>query len=1072
MGTENWYQVKEILELAIGQPPDQRERFLAEKCSGDAVLRSKIDSLISSYERVGSFMEDGAIGDVAEMITGNGNDLRPGDRLTRYEIVKTLGEGGMGKVYLANDVDLDRKVALKVLRDDLWWYRQARQRLIREARAAARLDHPNICAIYEIVDTEDRSFIVMQYIEGETLGAALVRKRFSIAESVAIAIQIAAALEEAHSRQIIHRDIKPANVVINEKDQIKVLDFGLAKFIEPQREEEFAKGLSSSGAVMGTVPYMSPEQLRGKLIDGRSDIFSFGALFYEILSGRQAFSKDNNAEAITAILHEEPDLSILPTKFQPFVRKTLMKDRSERYQTAGDLLRDLRELSKDTAEITEPHNVFSNWFGAKSALNTAFERIFSSGTRRTADTPRQYHRWKNSDSDARTVRQTEPISESKVTSPQTTSFRRPAIFIFGILVLILAGTLILLLRPSITSGDPHSFDALKPVQVLSWKSGASSIYSDYRASHNGKMIAYSSTEGGPNEGIYVSQASASSAVRVTKDEWKNHSPIWSPDDQNLAFASVRNGNFGIYTSNFLGGETSLLKDVGEGSLMLVHWSKDGSSISYEFNGNLYKLDIATRETSKVTNFPSSRAIERNFDVSSDETAVVYVDKNGEQPDLFVQPLTGGEPIRLTNDNDKEIRPRWHADGKRILYSGLRDNHYQINVAYLDGREPEQITRGDSDYELMDVSPDNNRIFYLSRQDRSDVWGVKVGGGEESPIASEAECEFWPTISPDGKSIAYQTNSSPHPALYFGESRISESTIVVRSMDNPASKRSINGYDPRWLSDGRRIAFLRPLGGDKKNALWTLDTVSGDEKTIIEFGVTSPSNAVLPYNRSLVSEFSWSPVNEKVAYPFRQSGISNILIKSADGNDATNLSANTDPNVTCNSPIWSRDGKRLAYLSIMRLPGDQRSTSYVWIAEQGKPKAVYSAGGTLRMLGWSEAGEVLFEATDTIMKASPMNVKLVGVTLNGASHSITTFKNIYPISMTLSADGRSAAFTAREDNRDNIWIADIAAGGLKKITSNGDPKLFYGSLTWSPDGKNIFFDKQDEIITISMFENFK
>src|ERR1700681_1671576 len=233
-----------------------------------------------------------------------------GQTISHYLIIGKLGSGGMGEVYLAEDQRLSRKVAIKFLPADVATDERARQRLLKEAKTAATLDHPNICAIYEVGQDDGHSFIVLQYIEGETLAGRLKRQLPDLREALAIAAQVADALNEAHARGIIHRDIKPENIMLTTRGQVKVLDFGLAKTLRdrgiPESDAQTGSMLSVPGMVMGTAPYMSPEQVRGEELDGRSDIFSFGTLLYEMLSGRRPFAAKSTAEVISAILTVQP----------------------------------------------------------------------------------------------------------------------------------------------------------------------------------------------------------------------------------------------------------------------------------------------------------------------------------------------------------------------------------------------------------------------------------------------------------------------------------------------------------------------------------------------------------------------------------------------------------------------------------------------------------------------------------------------------------------------------------------------------------------------------------------------
>jgi tetratricopeptide (TPR) repeat protein/predicted Ser/Thr protein kinase len=280
-----------------------------------------------------------------------------GQTISHYLIIGKLGSGGMGEVYLAEDQQLSRRVAIKFLPADVATDERARQRLLREAKTAATLDHPNICAIYEVGQDDGHSFIVLQYIEGETLASRLKRQRPDLREALAIAAQVADALNEAHARGIIHRDIKPENIMLTTRGQVKVLDFGLAKTLRdrgiPESDAQTGSMLSVPGMVMGTAPYMSPEQVRGEELDGRSDIFSFGTLLYEMLSGRRPFAAKSTAEVISAILTVEPPpisrsgASPTGSGEDRLIRKCLEKDAGLRYQAMGDLISDLEQIRRE-----------------------------------------------------------------------------------------------------------------------------------------------------------------------------------------------------------------------------------------------------------------------------------------------------------------------------------------------------------------------------------------------------------------------------------------------------------------------------------------------------------------------------------------------------------------------------------------------------------------------------------------------------------------------------------------------------------------------------------------------------
>jgi tRNA A-37 threonylcarbamoyl transferase component Bud32/tetratricopeptide (TPR) repeat protein len=361
----NLQQIEEMFHRAMEVRPEERAGYLDSACSDDNDLREEVDSLISAYESNSGMFDEAAVTLAMRVLGSTSADSMKGKEVGPYKILSLLGQGGMGAVYLAENRRVNKKVALKFLSAEFFEDNWGKRQLIKEAQAVAMLDHPNICAVYDFEEVDDHSFIVMQYIEGQTLADLIRKKSVKPGQYVSLAQQIANALAAAHAHGIIHRDIKPRNIMVTPSEQVKVLDFGLAKTMQKSLEEESISQLSRDGLLVGTVAYMSPEQLRGEKLDYRSDIFSLGTVLYEMGCGKNPFAhktnskgSKSNAEVISAIMAEEPQslrqvALNCPKGFDHVVDKCLKKDRAERYQSAAELLIDLEDVQKGV--VLQPH---------------------------------------------------------------------------------------------------------------------------------------------------------------------------------------------------------------------------------------------------------------------------------------------------------------------------------------------------------------------------------------------------------------------------------------------------------------------------------------------------------------------------------------------------------------------------------------------------------------------------------------------------------------------------------------------------------------------------------------------
>ena len=629
-----------------------------------------------------------------------------GTQLGPYEILSPLGAGGMGEVYRARDSRLARDVAIKVLPKAFATSLDRLRRFEREVRVTGSLNHPNIVAVHDVGTHEGAPFVVYELLEGKTLRAWLEGPSRSAARRCAeFALQMARGLAAAHERGIVHRDLKPENLFVTADGRLKILDFGLAKTDEPDAPPgpgAAAPQLSSQptvpwqtdpGTRLGTAAYMSPEQVRGAAVDHRSDIFSFGAVLYEMLAGRAAFRKATTSETLVAILAEDPpDLSEaghpLPPALQTLVRRCLEKDPAERFQSAKDVAFALETLQSG---------------GDSGSLSGA--------------------------------------------SGQGVARRRRRALLLGGVGLVALGTLAVL-RVSVQSG-PGSLPKWKPRQLTSdpgWEA-------EPALSPDGGLVAYSSNRAG-NADIWVVDAGGGAPLRLTDDAASDRFPAWFPDGGSLAFVSDRLGPDAIWKVPRLGGSAVLLVPDAEDPAVSpdgkrIAFARRGPSGRLRITvAELADVSRATVLTGDVDGVWEHR----HPAWSPDGTTLCYADLR----DLWLVSARGGRPKRLTADQSKDDNPAWSADGRHVYFSSRREGTLALWRISASGGTPLRMTFGTGPEGEPRLSRDGARLAYSTRTIRTDIVLLDLRSQERHEVPGLVEVST-PAIAPDGRHVVFSSD---------------------------------------------------------------------------------------------------------------------------------------------------------------------------------------------------------------------------------------------------------------------------------------------------------------------------
>ena len=827
MKSSRWKQIESLYHTTLQLNTADRDDFLTKACAGDESLRQEILSLLSCTDVNDSFLEEPVL-NLGLAMLGIRRETLIGENVDRYRLLKQIGRGGMGEVYLAHDPRLNRRVALKLLPTSIMGEQERVLRFEQEARAASAISHPNVAHVYEIGEGQGRHYITMEYVEGKTLRQILKQGALDINKTLDITIQVLAALSAAHKSGVIHRDIKPENIMLRDDGYVKVLDFGLAKLADNDSAliEIEAQSLYSlhtePGLLMGTSHYMSPEQIRRHPVDVRTDLWSVGVMLYEMLSGQRPFHGQAAHEVIIDILEREPEplsnkMPELPLTLQYFVLKALRKQLSERYQTVEMMLADLRQIVR---QLEHSQNATTPIPAALHPSALTYERP-DYATAEPLDPSTGEHAPLNANLE---------LPTHTPTNIPTSAWRRfhpvpgRQVFWVGLPLLITLVFYLAFLYGS--SGELQS----KNFNLQFKRLTMSGSLSDIVISPDGQYVASVVTEEG-KQAIHITELATSSDLRIVSPSDRGYSGLsFSPDGNYIYYLENQTETGALYrVSKLGGGQRKILNNINTP----VTFSPDGKQIAFvRFNipGNTLDIvishadgtdeqTVASRTRKDIDVFPvDMNGVGPAWSPDGKVLACVTINRsrNPHEMNLEVLDVASRTSRRLNFTPWYDIsRISWLADGSGLVMAAAESLNvpWQLALVSFPKGEVRKLTNDPNNYTRISTTLDSATFLTLNVEENSSIWLTSLDNKQFAPFnvrqkkgITEIACK------PDGKLI-YTVNDGEDLNLWMQERDVN----TARQLTFEHNKN----FRPTISPDERYIAFVSSRAG--KFNIWRMET---------------------------------------------------------------------------------------------------------------------------------------------------------------------------------------------------------------------------------------------------------
>jgi eukaryotic-like serine/threonine-protein kinase len=898
MNADQWQKIEQIFDEALLRKPEARDNFLKEACLGESALYDSVKALLASYEKDDDFFEDSASALAAEMFSD-----RVGETIGPYEVLSELGSGAMGVVYLAQDARLGRKIALKLLPSQFTNDKDRLRRFQQEARAASALNHPNILTVHEVEQRSGLHYIATEFVDGVTLRQHMNTRRMSLDEVLNIAIQVASALQAAHTAGIAHRDIKPENIMIRSDGYIKVLDFGLAKLAE--KDFSPASAETNPGVVMGTPRYMSPEQARGFDVDLRTDIFSLGAVVYEMVTGKVPFDGLTTSDIIAALIKDEPEpmsLSVpeLPLVFEQVVNKALTKDLDLRYQTIAGFLSDLQRLRD---EIQLNALVRTNAEGSRFLFE-------DSGNQQTTRT--------------RGLSSTDPQAQQRTKQLFTNISNKWTVGV-SLGVLVVVATVAIAAVVSLNRGKSASIAKIGPLHSLTNRDG---FISATRFAPDGKRIIYSAGfDGKPLELFFTDvQGSESQSAGI----------------QSAALKSVsRSGkiavlfNFELNWSDGYNGTLVILPAEGGKPEVVMEGIDDAA---FAPDGNTFAIMRSVMGEQQLE-YPAGHVLYKSsgwmsyprFSPKGDKIAFFEHPLGDFSGSIAVFDLASQKKLDISTDWKSLKGLAWNPKNDEIWFGGSKVGRLlSINAVSLSGLVRMKVYEVAGMGARVDDISDDEKMLITQGSNHSTMMIVEGSkSATEAPVGSQFAWSTSADISADGKALLY------YEWGYETSNHSGENAVYLRHLDS-AERVQLGLGKALALSPNGQWALA--LQAKPEPQLVLLSTTSGESKTLPNHGIKEYHYAsFFPDGRQIL--FTGVEAREDAA----------IRSYAQDVNTGEVHPLTEDLTVALRV---SPDGKR-----VITLQPDK--TYYIQPLDGGEPHAIPGLETDDEPIQWSEDGRAVY-----------------------------------------------------------------------------------------------------------------